>query len=128
MPLQQGDRLLLCSDGLWGVLSDDDITRQAAHLPVAQAVPELVESALRKAGSRSDNVTVVALEWETPALRTTSPRVSTDSISDDVFATTIQAGALEGLEDETYEMDDAAIERSIAEINAAIERSAARRR
>ena len=128
VPLEQGDRLLLCSDGLWGVLSDDDITRQAAHLPVAQAVPELVESALRKAGSRSDNVTVVALEWETPALRTTSPRVSTDSISDDVFATTIQAGALEGLEDETYEMDDAAIERSIAEINAAIERSAARRR
>ena len=128
VPLAQGDRLLLCSDGLWGALSDDDITRQTAHLPVAQAVPELVESALRKAGSRSDNVTVVALEWETPAAHTSGLRVSTDSISDDVFATTIQAGAPEGLEGEPDDLDDAAIERSIAEINAAIERSAARRR
>ena len=128
VPLEQGDRLLLCSDGLWGALSDDDIARQTAHLPVAQAVPELVESALRKAGSRSDNVTVVALEWETPAARTSGLRVSTDSISDDVFATTIQAGAPEGLEGEPDDLDDAAIERSIAEINAAIERSAARRR
>ena len=128
VPLEQGDRLLLCSDGLWGTLSDDDITRQSSHLPVAQAVPELVESALRKAGSHSDNVTVVALEWEAPATLVASQGVSTDSISDDVFATTIQAGAPEGLEGELDDLDDAAIERSIAEINAAIKRSAARRR
>ncbi len=127
VPLEQGDRLLLCSDGLWGTLSEDDILRQATHLPVAQAVPELVECALRKAGSHSDNVTVVALEWEAPATVVTSRGVSTDSISDDVFATTIQAGAPDGFE-ELDDLDDAAIERSIAEINAAIERSAARKR
>lgn len=127
LPLEQGDRLLLCSDGLWGTLSDEDITRQAAHLPVSEAVPGLVEAALRKAGSHSDNVTAVALEWETPDDFADTQNVSTDAISDDVFATTIQAGAPEGLE-EFDDLDDAAIERSIAEINAAIQRSAARRR
>ena len=127
LPLEQGDRLLLCSDGLWGTLGDEDITRQAAHLPVSEAVPGLVEAALRKAGSHSDNVTAVALEWETPDDFADTQNVSTDAISDDVFATTIQAGAPEGLE-EFDDLDDAAIERSIAEINAAIQRSAARRR
>jgi hypothetical protein len=49
--------------------------------------------------------------------------VSTDTISDGVFASTIQAGVLDTLVDD---LDDAAIERSIAEINEAIKRSLGR--
>ncbi|MEN9475265.1 MAG: hypothetical protein RIS48_1987, partial [Pseudomonadota bacterium] len=41
VPLQQGDRFLLCSDGLWGSLSDVDIVYHLSHRPVADAVPEL---------------------------------------------------------------------------------------
>ena len=122
--LQQGDKLLLCSDGLWGSLEDDEIVDYLGRGPVADAAPELVEAALRKAGAGSDNVTVVALEWETPDAEESGYGVSTDSISDGVFASTIQAGVPDGLHDD---LDDAAIERSIAEINDAIRRSAARR-
>jgi len=64
--LEQGDRILLCSDGLWGTISDEDIATQLSQQTVSNAVPDLVEAALRKAGESSDNVTVVALEWETP--------------------------------------------------------------
>ncbi|WP_027996215.1 PP2C family protein-serine/threonine phosphatase [Simplicispira psychrophila] len=126
VPLQQGDRILLCSDGLWGTLSDEAITRDLARLPVSQAVPELVESALRTAGETSDNVTVVAMEWETPDLFESTQGVSTDSIGGGVFASTIQAGSPDGFDD-TDDLDDDAIERSIAEINEAIRRSAARK-
>ena len=122
--LEQGDRILLRSDGLWGTLSDEDIATQLSQQTVSNAVPDLVEAALRKAGESSDNVTVVALEWETPDTFDSTQGVSTDSISDDVFASTIQAGPLDGLVDD---LDDAAIERSIAEINEAIRRSAARK-
>ena len=122
--LEQGDRILLCSDGLWGTLSDDEIAKQLSRNTVSHAVPDLVEDALRKAGDSSDNVTVVALEWETPDAFESTQGVSTDSISEDVFASTIQAGPLDGLVDD---LDDAAIERSIAEINEAIRRSAARK-
>ncbi len=122
--LQQGDKILLCSDGLWGTLSDADIVRHLSAQPVSEAVPDLVEQALRKGGEHSDNVTVIAFEWETPDTFESTRGISTDSISDGVFASTIQAGVLETM---VEDLDDAAIERSIAEINEAIRRSAARK-
>ena len=124
--LQQGDRLLLCSDGLWSTLSDVEIVYDLGLKPVARAVPDLVEKALEKAGATSDNVTVIAMEWETPDhFEDTRSSVSTDSINDGVFASTVQASGLDAsLVDD---LDDEAIERSIAEINEAIRRTAARR-
>jgi serine/threonine protein phosphatase PrpC len=122
--LQQGDKILLCSDGLWGSIPDADIVEQLSKDAVSVAVPELVELALRTAGEQSDNVTVIALEWETPDSFESTRGISTDSISEGVFASTIQAGVLDTMVDD---LDDAAIERSIAEINEAIRRSAARK-
>ena len=122
--LQQGDRILLCSDGLWGSVSDNDIVHHLAKGAVAHSVPDLVELALRNGGEHSDNVTVIAMEWETPDAFESTQGISTDSISDGVFASTIQAGGLDGVMED---LDDAAIERSIAEINEAIRRSAAKK-
>jgi hypothetical protein len=125
VPLQQGDRILLCSDGLWGSLDDPEIVFQLGQKPVTAAVPELVERALLKAGVRSDNVTLIAMEWETPdTFQSTHGAISTDDIEDGVFASTVQAGWLDSTIDD---LDDEAIERSIAEINEAIRRSSARR-
>ena len=127
--LQQGDRILLCSDGLWGSLADEDIVYQLANKPVEQAVPDLVESALLKAGSSSDNVTVIALEWETPdGFEATRASISTDDFDDGEFASTVQADVPGAASDDLHDLNDADIERSIAEINDAIRRSAARKR
>jgi serine/threonine protein phosphatase PrpC len=125
VPLEQGDKILLCSDGLWGSLEDADVVFSLAQKPVHTAVPDLVERALMKAGSHSDNVTVIAMEWETPtAFESTRGSISTEDIEDGVFASTVQATWIDsGIED----LDDAAIERSIAEINEAIRKSAARK-
>lgn len=121
--LQHRDKIMLCSDGLWDHVSDADIVQQLTDLSVTDAVPELVERALRKAGERSDNVTAIAVEWETPDHFDSSRGVSTDGLGGGGFATTIQAG-MDGFEDD---LDDAAIERSIAEINEAIRRGAAKK-
>ncbi|MDM7948303.1 protein phosphatase 2C domain-containing protein [Hydrogenophaga sp.] len=120
LQLQQGDRVLLCSDGLWGTVTDEEIVNELSRRTLDQSVPELVEMALKRGGARCDNVTVLAMEWETTEeFRTT--RVSTEDIEDGVFASTIQSG----VPDPTIEdLDDAAIERSIAEINEAIRRTA----
>ena len=121
--LQHGDKILLCSDGLWGSLSDAEILRGLTTQSVSAAVPDLVEAALRNGGAHSDNVTVIALEWETPDAFESTRGVSTESINEGEFASTIQAGVLDLADD----LDDEAIERSVAEINEAIRRSAARK-
>ncbi len=126
LAVQPGDRILLCSDGLWGSVSDDEIVEILAERPVHDAVPELVEQALRVAGERSDNVTVLAVEWEAEAGDDSRSGVSTLSLGDEVFASTIQA-SLSG-DNPGDELDDAEIERSIREINEAIERSSKKRR
>ena len=117
--LQRGDRLMLCSDGLWGVLDDALIVHTlSSGKPLSDVVPDLAELALRRGGNKGDNVTLIAVEWEQGG-------VSTDAIDDGVFASTIQAGM--PADAELDDLDDDAIERSIAEINEAIRRSAARR-
>lgn len=118
--LQPGDRALLCSDGLWGSLSDAAIVRELSRRPVAEAVPELVEQALRAGGAKSDNVTVLAVEWEAAEDHDSQIGVSTRSLGDEVFASTIQTSIIGDLPDE---LDDAEIERSIKEINEAIRKS-----
>jgi serine/threonine protein phosphatase PrpC len=121
-----GDRVMLCSDGLWGSLPDHEITEVLAARPISDAVPELVERALRVAGEKSDNVTVIAVEWEAAEDLDSRSGVSTRSLGDEVFASTIQASlAGDGSGDE---LDDAEIERSIREINEAIQRSSHKRR
>jgi serine/threonine protein phosphatase PrpC len=124
--VQAGDRVMLCSDGLWGAVADPQITELLASHPITESVPELVELALRSAGEKSDNVTVLAVEWEAAEDLDSKSGISTLSLGDEVFASTIQASlAAEGGVDE---LDDAEIERSIREINEAIQRSSKKRK
>jgi PPM family protein phosphatase len=122
MIMQSGDKLLLCSDGLWGTVEDDEITSQLAARPISDAVPELVETALRNGGVKSDNVTVLAVEWESAEDTDTTRGISTQTLGEEVFASTIQASVGSG-STEFDELDEAEIERSIREINEAIQRS-----
>jgi len=123
--LQRGDRILLCSDGLWGNVSDTTVTEQLTRRPISDAVPELVEMALRTGGAKCDNVTVLALEWESAENDDSTNDVSTQALGEEVFASTIQASVLGN--EASDELDDAEIERSIREINDAIRRSSERR-
>jgi serine/threonine protein phosphatase PrpC len=123
--MHPGDRVLLCSDGLWGAVSDTLITEILSAHAISEAVPELVEQALRQAGAKSDNVTALAVEWESAEDADNSAGVSTLSLGEEVFASTIQASLLGEAPDE---LDEAEIERSIREINEAIQRSSQKRR
>ena len=95
-----------------------------ARQPLSDAVPELVEQALRAAGPKSDNVTVLGVEWEADQ-DLAQAGVSTQNLGEQVFASTIQASMLGDAPPD--DLDDAEIERSIREINEAIQRSSQRK-
>lgn len=60
IPWGEKNRLLLCTDGLTAVLSDDDIVRAARRLRGYELIDALIEEALLRGGP--DNITVVLAE------------------------------------------------------------------
>lgn len=59
IPLEEGDTLLLCTDGLWGLVPDQELARIAPAGSPAEACLKLVRMALERGGP--DNVTVLVL-------------------------------------------------------------------
>ncbi|MET3809661.1 protein phosphatase 2C domain-containing protein [Arthrobacter sp. UYEF3] len=66
LPVEEGDRILVCSDGLNGELDDQNIARILGSESDPQAaVDELIRAALRSGGR--DNVTCIVVDSSTPA-------------------------------------------------------------
>jgi len=58
-PLQEGDTLVLCTDGLWGLVGDQELLRVAPATAPQEACLRLVRMALERGGP--DNITVLVL-------------------------------------------------------------------
>ena len=117
--LSPGDVALLCSDGLWGSLEEDVIVDKVTHLSVVHAIPDLIERALGNAGEGADNTTAIAMMWEADATVPNDDAVLTDTLPLNAFTTSI----LERTGSETDLLSEEEIERSIAEIRAAIDKT-----
>jgi serine/threonine protein phosphatase PrpC len=59
-----GDTLLLSSDGFWSQHPPDDIAAKLKARPLLELMPALLTEAQLLARGRSDNLSVVALTWE----------------------------------------------------------------
>jgi PPM family protein phosphatase len=59
MALQDGDDLVLCTDGLWGVVTDEELETEASRNAPADCCAALVKLALQRGGP--DNITVQVL-------------------------------------------------------------------
>lgn len=117
--LEPGDVAMLCSDGLWGSLEEQVVVDKMTQLSVVQAIPELIEQALYNAGEGADNTTAIGMMWESDANATSEDAVLTDTLPLNAFTTSI----LERTGTENDLLSEEEIERSIAEIRAAIDKT-----
>ena len=73
--LQEGDKLLLCSDGLWDMVRDpkiEDVIKSPATNPSATS-DALIQAAFE--GGGEDNVSVIVIQIEEPARVADMPRI-----------------------------------------------------
>jgi protein phosphatase len=120
--LQAGDIMLLCSDGLWSVLPDHELAQRLHNNTIVRAVPELLTTATGIAGKTGDNVTALAMMWESSDNLQGNSTITTHTLPVGSVTTTIQAPRhLDPEPVDTY--NDSEIEKAIEEIRNAIDKS-----
>lgn len=119
-PLQAGDRLLLCTDGFWGPLSNERIASELCSGSLSQTMPRLLDEALAAGGPEADNLSVIVVNWEESYGEDTTLAVETQTMPLDAHTT-----LMEGFDQprpRDAELTDDEIERAIAEIRSTIEK------
>jgi serine/threonine protein phosphatase PrpC len=114
--LARDDLLMLCSDGLWGPLTHQQMLHSLGTLPLRQALDELVVLAEQRAGPQCDNVSVLAMSWgEDEVASGEAP----STMPDYQPASDVQ----DATEPDFLRMSDEDIEKAIADIKAALRKT-----
>jgi serine/threonine protein phosphatase PrpC len=122
-PLRDGDVVVLCTDGLWSVLSRAEIGSRLAGSPILSAVPQMMLEAEMRGGDDGDNLSVIVVRWgpETPVDEPST--TITETMGRGEFTT--QMDRTLTLTDRTgvqRDLSDDEIERAIQEIQSTIRR------
>ena len=119
-PLDHGDILLLCTDGLWGEMPGDMMAAATKGANLLQVVPMILNQAETKGGQHGDNLSVDAVRWEDAYVEEASSAISTQTMTHDEVTTRLE----EFGRNPAYksELSDNEIEDAIEEIRAAIEK------
>lgn len=114
--LHKNDILLLCSDGLWGPLTQRQLVLGLLAKDLSAALPELISLAEERAGSHCDNVSVLAMQWLEQVEDPTERTLPLNQMPP-------EAPKTDGPSEEYLRMTDADIERQIEGIRAALRKS-----
>lgn len=119
-PLEAGDVLLICTDGLWGVIPAEPIARALKGANLMQAVPNVMKQAEKLGGPKGDNLSVVAVCWEESYQDHADSFVSTQTMTSEEVTTKLEDfGRQPGQKSDLSEDE---IEQAISEIRSTIEK------
>jgi serine/threonine protein phosphatase PrpC len=122
--LAKNDVLMLCSDGLWGPLTQRQLLHAVVNRSLPLAVQELVELAEARAGADCDNTSVIAAHWQEEQVHSVDDGPRT--VPYDELPTDVQN--LTATDPEFLRMSDEDVEKAIDEIKAALRKNAPQQR
>jgi serine/threonine protein phosphatase PrpC len=122
IPLSDADTMLLCTDGIWGMISIPEISALLNAYTLEDAVRHLMDHAEFRGGSHGDNLSMIAMTWG-DARMPSKDSISTLALPDG--GVTTQINALRPMPGATA-VSDNEIERAIAEIQQAIHKISAK--
>ena len=120
MRLESGDTILLSTDGFWAQIPATILGTMLKKQTITALMPGLLDEAERRAQGESDNVSVVAMTWES---QDDAAVEDTESLDDEQFATS--TNTTEQLDIDNTPLEDVTeddIERAITEIQNAIKK------
>jgi serine/threonine protein phosphatase PrpC len=121
-PLRNGDVIVMCTDGLWGVMKREEIADWLTSTPILTTGPQMMREAEKRGGSDGDNLSAIVVRWGPETLAEPTTTV-TETMGLGEFATQIDRTLT--LTDRTgvqRDLSDDEIERAIEEIQSTIQR------
>jgi serine/threonine protein phosphatase PrpC len=122
LPLSDGDTMLLCTDGIWGMINVQELSALLHAYTLDDAVRHLMDHAEFRGGEHGDNLSLIAMTWG-EARMPSKDSISTLALPDGGITTQINAHRpVAG----SAAVSDDEIERAIAEIQQAIQKISAK--
>ncbi len=121
-PLRNGDVIVMCTDGLWGVMKRQEIADWLTSTPILTTGPQMMREAEKRGGVDGDNLSAIVVRWGPETLAEPTTTV-TETMNLGEFATQIDRTLT--LTDRTgveRDLSDDEIERAIEEIQSTIQR------
>lgn len=124
--LMEGDTVLLCTDGVWGAVADDQIKQILNGSSISENVTQLLNQAELVSKEQGDNMSAIGLQWGDKlhsqfAVSTISMQMgTTTTIMNPVSHPGHNSDASEP---DKHELTDDEIEKTIAEIQEALRRT-----
>jgi serine/threonine protein phosphatase PrpC len=118
--LLEGDTVLLCTDGVWGAITDEQIKHMLSGPSISDNVTLLLDEAEEISKEQGDNMSAIGLQWgdklhsQLAVSTITMPMGSTTTIMNPITRPNNQA---------KLDLSDDDIERTIAEIQQAIRKT-----
>jgi len=121
-PLRNGDVIVMCTDGLWGVMKRQEIADWLVSTPILTTGPQMMREAEKRGGADGDNLSTIVVRWGPETLAEPTTTV-TETMGLGEFATqidrTLTLTDRAGVE---RDLSDDEIERAIEEIQSTIQR------
>lgn len=119
-PLESGDLLVLCTDGVWSTTSSEALVQALRYPNLIQSVPQFMQQLEQQGGPNQDNLSMVVARWEENYVEFTPSSISTQGMrQDEIAATLADFGRHPHYKSD---LSDEEIEEAIREIHAAIEK------
>ena len=84
VPYQKGDRFVLCSDGVWGIMSHQDLmmrfTRQDNVSNIAKDLSEEIDKIGQSQGNKHDNHTLIIVETKKDSITKDPMKITTKAL------------------------------------------------
>jgi serine/threonine protein phosphatase PrpC len=122
-PLRNGDVVVLCTDGLWGVMKREEIADWLTSTPILTTGPQMMREAEKRGGADGDNLSAIVVRWGPETLTEATTTTVTETMGLGEFETQIDRTLT--LTDRTgvqRDLSDDEIERAIEEIQSTIQR------
>ena len=122
-PLRNGDVILMCTDGLWGAIGNDELATRLTSAPILKAAPDVMRDAERRGGADGDNLSAIVVRWGPETLVDEPTTTITETLGLGEFQTQLDHTlSLSDRKGTDRDLSDDEIERAIDEIQSTIQR------